>query len=619
MKRIFLIILVLFVISRLFAQELFIPRDLQRAYNRGSRSSDGNPGSEYFQNRVNYNIQADFNPVTRVLKGTEKITYQNNSPYPLRYIVIRLYQNIFKEGGVRGREVHPEDVHKGVKITSLTIKGKKCDPESDNCILRQSQTNVFLPFNCAAKTTEEIEIGWEFTMPANSNDRFGGYDSKSFFMGYWFPQVAVFDDIHGWDIFDYNAVAEFYNEYGDFDVQITVPQNYIVWGTGILQNPDEVLNKKYFERYSKAQTEEKTVNILTKKDRKPETSINDTGPNTWHYKAFNVNDFAFGTSGSYLWDASGMTSRSGSKIFLQTAYNPDAKNFDKVVDIARWNIEELEKTIIGIDFPYPAMTVFNGTGGMEYPMIINDHDGSLTETIFVTSHEITHTYFPFLVGTNQRRHGWFDEGLVTMLGLEVQFLRDSSMNLRKNYVDLYPLIAGTQMDIPPIVNSINITDNVFQLHEYIRPSLAFWTLRDIMGNELLKKCIIEFTRRWEGKHPTPWDFYNTCKSVSGEDYGWFFEAWFNQYSYPDLSILSAVISNGDLLIVIENTGGMPFPSKLIISNTDGSQTEKVIDGKLWKDKKTISLTIQSDKNPASIELSTTGYPDCNDDNNYFTF
>jgi hypothetical protein len=619
MKKFLLIFLVHSLLVSCFSQELFIPRDIKKAYDSKTRSMDGNPGSAYFQNRASYSIDAEFDPQTRLLKGKETIEYQNNSEYSLRYIVIRLYQNIFKAGGIRGREVDPGDTNDGVKITSLKIKGKVIHLETDQWLLRESQTNIFLPFNCRADSVAEIEIGWEFTMPAKPNDRFGGYDESTFFMGYWFPQVSVFDDINGWDIFDYNGVAEFYNEFGDFDVRITVPENYIVWGTGILQNPEEVLQKKYLQRYVKAQKDEEIVRIITPDDRKSDKEITARGSNIWHFKAENVSDFAFGTSSKYVWDASGMLNSSGKKIFIQSAYNPEAENYSKVVEIARWSIEELEKNIVGIEYPYPSITVFNGTGGMEYPMIVNDRDGSLVETLFVTSHEIAHCYLPFLVGTNQRRHGWLDEGLITMLGMEVHFKRDSTMNLRKSYTDFYPLVAGSQMDIPQIVNSIYISDNVFQMHEYARPSLAFWTLREIMGKELYQKCIIEFITRWQGKHPTPWDFFYTCNSVSGEDYSWFFEPWFNRYAYPDLSVKSARYQNDTLEITIENTGGMPFPSRLLIWFKDGSRDERIIDAKQWGRSKLYTIALITKKQPANVHLDTSGYPDCNEGNNVFEF
>jgi hypothetical protein len=619
MKKVLLLLLVIFLLIAGYSQDLFIPRDIKNAYDAGTRSLDGNPGPAYFQNRASYSIDVEFNPQTRLLKGHEKITYKNNSRFSLRYIVIRLYQNVFKAGGVRGREVDPGDITDGVKITSLKIKGRNINLESDQWLLRESQTNIFLPFNCRVDSSAEIEIGWEFTMPAKPNDRFGGYNENTFFMGYWFPQVSVFDDINGWDIFEYNGIAEFYNEFGDFDVRIKVPENYIVWGTGSLQNPEAVLQKKYLQRYLKAQNPGDIIRIITENDRKNEKEITPKGINTWHFKADNVSDFAFGTSSTYLWDATGMLTLSGKKVFIQAAYDPEAKNFSKVVEISRWSIEELEKNIIGVEYPYPAMTAFNGIGGMEYPMIINDHDGNPTETIFVTSHEIAHSYFPFLVGTNQRRNGWLDEGLITMLGMEVQFKRDSSMNLRKSYTDFYPLVAGSQMDIPPIVNSIDISDNVFQLHEYVRPSLAFWTLQDIMGKDLFQKCIIEFIKRWEGKHPTPWDFFYTCNSVSGEDYSWFFEPWFNRFAYPDLGIQSADFENDTLKINIENSGGIPIPSKLIINYPDGSSEVKSIDGKQWSHSKLLSLLINTKKKPANIQLDTSGYPDCSESNNFFEF
>jgi hypothetical protein len=619
MKKIIPLILANAIMMICTAQQLYVPREISRAYDKGTRSYDGRPGSAYFQNRVNYSIDAEFNPGTRLIRGSEKISYQNNSPYALRYVVVRLYQNIFKQGGVRGRPVDPADTNNGMKITSLTIRGKKCDLETDQCILRESQTTVVLPFNCGPGSEEEIEIGWEFTMPSRPNDRFGGYNDNTFFMGYWFPQISVFDDINGWDIFDYNGVAEFYNEFGNFDVRINVPSNYIVWGTGILQNPEEVLSVEYLERYRKACEISKEVEIITSGDRKSGKIITAETGKPWHFTAENVSDFAFGTSSTYIWDGCTITDKQGKKILIQSAYDPGAQNFDKVLDLIHWSIDELEADLPGIPYPYPAMTAFNGNGGMEYPMMINDHDGSLVETIFVTSHEVAHTYFPFLVGTNQRRHGWMDEGLVTMMGMEVHFKKDSTMNLMSNYVDYYSKVAGTQMDVPPIVNSIYLSDNIFQLHEYTRSSLAFRILEDIMGKEAFRKCINEFASRWEGKHPTPWDLFYTINNVTGEDYSRYFQAWFNSYSYPDLSVKEASYENDTLSVKLENTGGMPFPSTLRITWDNGTTTEKFLSGKEWLASPELEIKIPSGKRPEGVLLNTRGYPDNNEANNSFRF
>jgi aminopeptidase N len=184
---------------------------------------------------------------------------------------------------------------------------------------------------------------------------------------------------------------------------------------------------------------------------------------------------------------------------------------------------------------------------------------------------------------------------------------------------MYHSIAGTQMDVPQIVNSVVITDHIFQLHEYMRSSLGFWTLRDIMGEELYHKCIIEFIKRWEGKHPTPWDFFFTCNSVSGEDYSWFFEAWFHRYGYPDLSIPSAIYDNNNVEVTIENTGGMPFPCKLAINYDDKSSDVKILNGKQWKDSKLFTISIPAGSKPLKVYLDTSGYPDTDEANNEYIF
>ncbi|MBN1639257.1 MAG: hypothetical protein JW866_09830, partial [Ignavibacteriales bacterium] len=233
---------------------LFIPVNIQEAYENGTRNLDGTPGSNYWQNSSDYTIKAELDPTTRKISGYEKIIYYNNSPNSLSEIVIRLYQDFFRKGNSRDFQISPFDITNGVEISKIKINGKEINLSPDAWKTRREGTNLFIYMEdqVIPNSSVQIEIEWSFIVSKYSNVRMGRYDSTSYFIGHWYPQVAVYDDIDGWDENDYTGYTEFYNDFSNFDVEITVPENFVVWSTGILQNPDNVLENKYLSRYEQS-------------------------------------------------------------------------------------------------------------------------------------------------------------------------------------------------------------------------------------------------------------------------------------------------------------------------------------------------------------------------------
>jgi len=592
-----------------------MPLEVQKAYQKGFRSVDGLPGENYFQNKADYTINVEYVPENKLVKASGDIIFHNNSPQHLKYIVLRLHQNVFLKGGIRGREVDPGDLHNGMTLNHIEINGTKHKPDSH---VLKNQTNVVFPLHLDPGKKARIYLEWEFTMPSNTTNRFGCYGNSSCFIAYWYPQVAVFDDVSGWDLTDYTGVAEFYNNYGDFNINIRVPGDYIVWATGELTNPGKILREPFLERYNNAKTSDKIIRIIEKKDLKSKSGITKKGKNTWEYSAVNVNDFAFGISNNYLWDATSVEISypdSNKRVFIETAYNPSSENFKQVAELAAWSVRDYSEDLPGIPYPYPKLAIFNGKEGMEFPMIMNNGESDYKGTLFVTTHEIGHTYFPFLVSTNQRRHGWMDEGLITVIGQEQHLKKETSYNFRNIYLQQYPTVAGTQDDIPPIVNSTNISDDIFQIHEYMRPSLAFWTLRDILGKDLFKQCLREFIEAWTEKLPTPWDMFYSFEKTAGMPLDWFFNPWFCNFAYPDLEISGIEKKMDKSEIKITNKGGMPFPSILKITLKDGSEVIYPVPAEAWMNTPELTFSIPENKPASHAELVTEGYPDINLSNN----
>ena len=597
-------------------QRYYIPPEIKNAYEKGTRSQDGKPGEKYFQNRANYKIDVEFFPENQKVKGHARIEYFNNSPVNLNHIVLRLYQDIFVRGGVRGRKVDPADLQEGMQINTIEINGQRLSPES---YIFKSHTNIVYPMNLDPGKKTGIFIEWEFIMPSKTGNRFGCYKSGSCFIAYWYPQVAVFDDINGWDISDYNGVAEFYTSYGDYTVNIQVPQSYIVWATGELQNPEKVLNDEFLKRYNYAKSTDELVHVIEKKDLKRKTDITNKKTNIWRYIAKDVNDFAFALSNNYVWDATTITikeNNSYKKVLVEAAYDPSSNNFHNVAELAAWSIQDYSSDFPGVPYPYPKLTVFQGKDGMEFPMILNNGDSDYKGTVFVTTHEICHTYFPFLVGINQKRYGWMDEGLVTLMGQEQHLKKEQTYNFRTYYLKLYSEIAGSQEDVPPIVNSGYLPDDIFQIHEYMRPSLAFWTLRDILGQDVFKKCVSGFIDIWKGKSPTPWDMFFTFENISGIKLDWFFKPWFCEFAYPDLKITDIITKDNGNEIILKNAGGMPFPSSLKIKYHNETEILVPLPANIWMHSAEYTYKCNNSGIVKSAEIITEGYPDIDIENNY---
>jgi len=611
----FSIMILISFYSASIAQNSFLPVPLNigKAIEKGTRTIDGKPGPNYWQNSSNYIIKAELDPITRKITGQEHITYTNNSPDSLNQIVIRLYQDIFRKGNMRDFEVNPEDVDNGVDIQKIIINNS----EVVN-IPKHTGTNLILPLTVpvAPKSKIELKFNWSFILSKYSNIRMGTYDSSTFFIGYWFPQVAVYDDIDGWDMQNYTGQTEMYNDFNNFNIELTVPKGFIIWSTGVLQNPDEVLSAETAEKYKKAYTAYDVVKIITESDYKKGLVTKDS--NKLHYKiiAANVPDFAFATSDHYLWDGISaiVDKKYFRKTFIDAAYNKKSKDFYNVAIIARNAIESFSTHMPGVPFPYPELTVFNGSGGMEFPMIVNDgSDTVLQGTVHVTSHEICHTYFPFYMGINERKYAWMDEGWATMLPFDFQSSEAPGYDPRSRNASGLNDAAGRETDIPPIVLSYDLRNPSYRTASYRRPGAAYDFLRGMLGDDLFKSCLADFMSKWNGKHPLPYDFFFSFDKTAEQNLDWFFKPWFFEMKYPDLSLELITVNETNVMVKVVNKGGLPLPVKIKVYYSDGKQEEVYnASAKIWeKGDNYLDINLDVKKKITKIELGSTQIPDVN--------
>ena len=628
MKYILLFVLTIFSLS-LNAQNIFVPKEIENAIEKQTRSISGSPGVNYWQNSTDYEIDVKINSYTQTLSASAKITYYNNSPYSLDKIVFRTYQDFSKPGKSRDWEVNEENFTNGMEISKLVINSIDVDLKSKN--VSRGGTNLVVKFEkpLSSKSSCNISIEWSFKIPENF-PRMGKYDSTSYMLGHWYPQVSVFDDIDGWDLIDYKGQVEYYNDFNNFDVKITTDRpNMCVWATGLLQNPEEILKDNYFKLYNSAVKGEDFFEVDCSLLKSENQITKNNGNNVWFFKAVNVPDFAFAMSDHYKWKMKNVNS---GIVNLHVAFRPNALAYNKynVFDIAKKFIEYMGNVYPGVPYPYPAMTVFNGEGGMEYPMIINDDDTETWEsTVYLTSHEMSHTFFPFYMGINERKYAWMDEGWAVFLPQEFQSLmekfapvdsnRDTNrIDSRAFNVKSYLRTSGTFYDIPMMSISNQLRSPSYRLNAYNKAALVYDILKDMVGDEVFKNFLKEYIQIWNGKHPTPYDFFNLFNTFTKTDFNWFWKKWFMEFGTADLG-LSKINQNNDFILsfVVSNKGGMPVPVEISITDVNNKNIVIKKSASVWENTNSITINEKLSGKASVIILGSKYIPDSNLNDNEF--
>jgi len=610
--RNFLFLLLFVAGSVAFAQtyeiNTYMPLNIKEAVVKGFRTYEGKPGSNYVQNAVSYKIEAELLPVEGKVKGKIKIKFTNNFPVDLEKLVLRLYQDAFKKGVSRDFQVNPRDVHDGTVISDLTVNGLAVDANGDKVSRGGTLMTIKLDKPLGKGETADISMNWEVKIPEISRVRMGKYNDSTFFVAYWYPQMSVYDDLQGWDENSYTMNHEFYNNFADFDVKITAPEGYLVWATGEIQNPAEVYSESVLKGFEKAKASDEIVKIIapaTKNELKTKK-----GKNTFHYTAKYVPDFAFASAVDYLWDASSMVvdAKTGRKALISAVYNEKSQDFYDVADISRKAIKYFSEDLPGVPYPYPVMTVFNGQGGMEFPMMVNDGSTeNYASAVGLTSHEIAHTYFPFFMGTNEVKYAHMDEGWAVMLPFKFQ-KELGKYNPITRVLTGWEARAGREFEVPPMVPSIQLHGQTYRMTAYNRPAMAYMTLQDLMGEDKFREAIRYYVSLWNGKHPMPFDFFNTMSSFYGEDLSWFFKPWFFNWDYPDLKLKH----EGGTDYTIENLGRLPVPIRIYEARGTDKKLVYYKSASIWKDgKTTLKINLPAFEDNAWYQLGDENTPDVN--------
>ena len=598
------------------------------------RSASGEPGPKYWQNRADYKINCKLDTDLHKVSGDVEITYTNNSPDNLKFLWLQLDQNIYKEGSrgsatttQTGGRYANEKFTEGYVIKSVSVEadGKKTTAKN---IVSDTRMQVWLPEVLKASGNKiKLSIGFEFAVPQYGTDRMGRLQTKNgwiYTIGQWFPRMCVYDDIQGWNTLPYIGAGEFYLEYGDVEYSVTAPANLIVVGSGELTNEKEVLTPAQQSRLTAARNSDKTILLRTEKEVSDPKSRPSGTSLTWKFKIQNTRDVAWGASKAFVWDAARINLPSGKKALAMSAYPVESiKNngWQRSTEMIKGSIENYSKN--WFEFPYPVATNVAGVvGGMEYPGIVFCGYRDSGESLWgVIDHEFGHTWFPMIVGSNERKYAWMDEGFNTFInGLSTKefnkgefadftYFPGDNVNAFRGNMD--PL-----MTMPDVLQQENIGDA-----EYDKPSIMLNALRDVvLGKERFDAAFREYINRWAFKHPTPWDFFHTIENVSGEDLGWFWRGWvFNNWkldqAVTNVTYSGSTPANG-AFIVLENLGQMVMPVTVLVKESNGKEQRIDLPVEVWQRGKQWAFKVNTTSKITDVILDPDKkLPDVNRKNN----
>lgn len=597
--------------------QLPIEQVFNQAYQKGTRDISGLPGKNYWQNTADYNLKINFNPLTRDVSGTVEVEYFNNSPDKLNEIWFKLYPNLYKKGVVGKSKINERDMGEGVTITSFIVNN--VSKPLNSLIIDGTNMHTAVPELAAGKSLK-FKIEYHYILNKGSHIRTGEVSNGAHFIAYFFPRIAVYDDIDGWNKIPYSGAEEFYNDFCDFKVAITVPKDYVVWATGDLTNPTSVFEKNISQKLQLAEKSDETINVIDSLDLAQQKVTQQKPFNTFKYTAKNVVDFAFATSNHYIWKSNSLVvdPNTGRRTRVDAVFNPKHKDYYEVIDFARKTVHAMSYTFPKWPFPYSHETVFDGLDQMEYPMMVNDNPTSNTfDAITLTDHEIFHTMFPFYMGINETKYAWMDEGWATIGEWLISPMIDSTI------VDEYGVAqtgssSGTKDDAPIMTFTTNLKGSGTFTNNYPKPGFAYLFIKDYLGDELFTKALHHYINSWNGKHPMPYDFFYSMNTGSGKNLDWFWKRWFFEDGVIDMAIKNVSKTNEGYIIDVENKSNKPLPVDLIFTYEDGSISSQHYNIGIWeKGDRIFTAVLKTTKKVIKVVMKNSHVPDKNRGDNTF--
>lgn len=601
------------------------------------RAVSGAPGPKYWQNRADYKLNVTLDTAQHRVSGTAIITYTNNSPDALPFLWLQLDQNLYRSDS-RGTAVSPlGDSRDGVKnfTNGDEIKGvyivRNGKEEKANYIISDTRMQIRLKDSLRNGGSKiELKIDYAFTVPEYGTDRMGRVLTKNgwiYELGQWYPRMEVYDDVTGWNVIPYMGSSEFYLEYGNFDFTVTAPSDMVVAGSGELLNPNEVLTPTVINRLAAAAKSDKTVMIKDSEDVLNNKFHPAKAELTWHFVCKNSRDVAWAASKAFIWDAARINLPDGKTALAQSVYPVEAAGWDsygRSTEYTKASIELYSNK--WFPYTYPVATNVGGTvSGMEYPGIVFCGSNSKNKDLWdVLNHEFGHNWFPMIVGSNERKYGWMDEGFNTF----INDVDTKEFNKGEYYQvtdeqnaapSLFPTTENTIMTLPDVT-----TEDMSVWAIYDKPALALKVLREeVLGEERFDYAFQTYIKRWAFKHPTPWDFFHTMDNAAGEDLGWYWNEWFFHNWKLDQAIKNISYPNDDpsqgALITLSNLEGMALPVTIAIKEENGKSGVVKLPAEIWQRGGEWTFQYKSTSKIASAVIDPEHHlPDINPSNNSYS-
>jgi len=606
------------------------------------RSASGEPGPKYWQNRADYKINCTLDTIKHNVSGDVEITYTNNSPDNLKFLWLQLDQNIYRQDSrasattteTGGRWANSQFTQ-GDVIKSVTVENGK-EKYTAKYIINDTRMQVLLQDAVKSNGGKvKLNIPFNFDVPEYGTDRMGRLKTKNgwvYEIAQWFPRLCVYDDIEGWNVLPYLGAGEFYLEYGDLEYTITAPSNVFISGSGELLNPQDCYTADQLKRFNDAKSSDKTVTIRSDKDVTDKNALLKKATTTWKFKIQNARDVAWAASRAFMVDAARINLPSGKKSLAMSVYPAESVRDRKGGDWRRST--EMVKACIEhysekwYEFPYPVATNVAGiVGGMEYPGIVFCSYNSGGSGLWgVTDHEFGHTWFPMIVGSNERKYAWMDEGFNQF----INSISTKAFNKGEFAGGFDPSEPGTDYGV-----RYNMGDNADGLYNipdviqqdrlasagYYKPSMMLKVLRStVLGEDRFDAAFREYINRWAFRHPTPWDFFHSMENVGGEDLAWFWRSWvFNNWrldqSVKGVTYVKSVPANG-AEITIENLEKMPMPVTVYIKESNGKEHTINLPVEIWQRGPTWTFGVPTTSEISDIVLDPDKkLPDWNRTNN----
>ncbi|HET7790966.1 MAG TPA: M1 family metallopeptidase [Gemmatimonadales bacterium] len=551
------------------------------------RTAQGTPGPFYWQQEADYVIRATLDTATQRLSGSERIHYVNHSTDSLPFVWMQVEQNIFEKNGITYTLNQPplafaggvsfdftgKGFYGGISVDTLASGGKPLEKTIYGTMMR-----VELATPLAPGAAIDFDVAWHFPVPPYGGGRMGRIDSRLYELGQWYPRMVVYDDVRGWNPLPYIGAGEFYLEYGDFDVTLTLPAGFVVGATGTVTNPDSVYTAEERRRIAKALTSDTAVAIITATEATAHRAPR-PGAKTWHFTARNVRDFAWCASPDYRWDASGYDGK-----LISTLYRPEARPWLESNRMARFTIKYFSEQ--WYPYPWPQATTCEGlVEGMEYPMITFVPALPRREDQFWDlMHEFGHEWFPMTVGSDERRYPWMDEGFNSFIdyGAAEEYFKGTAYGdtVRRELLSDAAAAAVPGQEQPMIEKPVEQRDLAWTAYQ--KPPLMLTLLRDaVLGRPTFDRAFRDYIRRWAFKHPQPADFFRTMENVSGRDLDWFWREWVFTTARLDQAVDSVTATRDTALVFLSNRGQMVMPVTLELRYADGAREIRDLPIEMW--------------------------------------